>query len=135
MLRAYLALNRRSPTLVQAMTAGCIGGSGDVLMQKLEHQTEGKSLDWARVGQMVLYRGCIFGPLYSVWVRLIERTVSMSGWRGAATKVLLDQLVWTPPSQCMFYIYMCTAEGLGLKAGLERARRMIWPTLQVSICR
>jgi hypothetical protein len=134
MLRAYQRLNTRWPTAVQAITASGIAGTGDLLMQAFERRrrpataTADSSIDWARTGRFALFRLTVFGPLYSLWMNRVLNRPSIS-W---PVKILLDQAVWTPPSLSSFYIFMAVFEGKSLRDGVDRARNLLWPTLQVN---
>ena len=131
MLRGYKRLNTRFPTAVQACTASGIACAGDILMQTLERRRQpagAESIDWARTGRFALFRLTVFGPLYSLWINRVLNKPSLS-W---PVKILLDQLVWTPPSLSSFYLFMAVAEGNDFRTGIERARNLLWPTLQVN---
>ena len=60
MLARYNALNAAAPTMVQACTAGAIGGTGDVFMQRIEQGGTASSIDWRRVARMATFRTLIF---------------------------------------------------------------------------
>ena len=59
-------------------------------------------------------------------------------------QVLLDQLVWTPPSMVLFFVSMSVMEGAGAAAGWRRALGdaaagervpwdgMLWRTMQIN---
>ena len=53
--------------------------------------------------------------------------------QAVALKVVLDQAIWTPPSILAFYTWMAFhLDGLPLQSGVDRAKNMLWPTLQVN---
>ena len=125
MLTAYQRMNARYPTAVQAATASGIACAGDIVMQTIERKQTGAEFDWARTGRFALFRLVIFGPAYSVWMRVLDRPTIR--W---PVKILLDQLLWTPPSLTSFYVCMACLEGNELRVGLDRARSLLWTTLQ-----
>ena len=129
----YGRANASRPIAVQSATAGVIASAGDVLMQLIEGHQREKPLDLSRTGRIAAFRLAIFGPSYSLWMRALERTVVVSSTaRAVVFKTLLDQLVWTPPSLSLFYVTMARLEGQPLATGVDRARRMLWPTLRVN---
>lgn len=132
---AYGRASATQPLLVQSSTAGAIAATGDLLMQQIESRQSAdgpRRLDLQRTGRIALFRLAIFGPGYSLWMRLLERVTLSSQSRTVAAKTVLDQLVWTPPSLSLFYVTMAALEGRSLADGVARARRMLWPTLQVN---
>lgn len=111
-LRAYERATTVRPLLVQSSMAGAIASLGDLLMQRIERR---ETIDAERTGRIALFRLTIFGPLYSLWMRNLERLVVVSSpARAVVAKTALDQLVWTPPSLSSFYIF-----SMLLLAGLE----------------
>jgi hypothetical protein len=85
----------------------------------------------ARFGLVRMCQFCVMVP----WLSMLERRVRFVGGPPlltVATKIALDQLVWTPPSMCAFYTSMAVLEGGSLADGVARASRMLWPTLQVN---
>ena len=132
---AYGRASQSRPVIVQSCTSGCIASIGDVLMQQIEQRGSATPKRWdrERTGRIALFRLTVFGPGYTLWMRSLERLVTVQGTaRAVVAKTLLDQLVWTPPSLSIFYVSMAKLEGLRLADGFERAKRMLWPTLQVN---
>ncbi|CAE7457607.1 sym1 [Symbiodinium natans] len=135
--RLYERLRSKNPVLVQSATAGSVAAAGDLLMQSIEKASaaEGTAApyDLARAGRIAAFRLCIFGPAYSAWLRVLERVPAPKHpAQGVVLKVLLDQIIWTPPSVISFYVWMGYMEGLHLDTCVERARTMLWPTLRIN---
>jgi protein Mpv17 len=138
-------------------------------VQCLEHSHEHPShklnawaWDQERTLRLFGYRLLIFGPGYTLWLKLLEKRLGHLGTsaKGVATKVALDQLVWTPPSMTAFYMWMAFFEpperfvtsitpairpsvssfpGVDFTQleqkyshGINRVRDCLWPTLQVN---
>lgn len=97
-------------------------------MQAIERRRGAETrYDPMRTARLCAFRLAVFGPAFSLWLRVLERNVTR-----VPVKVALDQLVWTPPSISVFYTWMAVAEGHTLGEATARARRMLWPTLQVN---
>jgi protein Mpv17 len=90
-------------------------------------------MDWRRTGNMVIYRMFIFGPIFSTFIRKLEAVVPWTGWRGVVAKVAVDQLIFQPPILCVFYASLATLEGRSLSDAVDRAKTMLWPTLQLNV--
>jgi hypothetical protein len=98
-VRLYENASRRQPLLVQSSTACTVAAVGDVLMQAVERgrQREAQALevdryDLTRTARLALFRLTIFGPGYSVWLRVLDRAVPQSSQRAVVLKVVLVHL-------------------------------------------
>ena len=80
-----------------------------------------------RFGLVRFAQFCLMVP----WLSLLER-VRFVGAVGVVSKVALDQLVWTPPSMCVFFTAMAMLEGESFQDGVDRAKAMLWPVLRIN---
>jgi protein Mpv17 len=158
---AYQRAHAHAPLLTQCTAAGVIATLGDSTMQMVEREAATADEDQAeapdkaeptaweaeRTGRLVLYRSLLFAPGYTLWLGLLERGLGAGTGAGIIVKkVLLDQLIWTPPSMLTLYSWMGLTEHIcateytmdadtlaeGARLGWERARQCLWPTLQVN---
>lgn len=67
--------------------------------------------DLGRTTRLASYRLLCFAPMYSLWMRWMERRFPAVTPSAVVTKIALDQLVWTPPSIAFFYTYLTVLEG------------------------
>jgi hypothetical protein len=75
------------------------------------------------------YRLFIFGPTYSIWIRVLEKYIVMRTRRATVlAKIAADQLLWALPSLTLLYCSMTLLEGGTLRQGFERAKDMLLPT-------
>ena len=61
-----------------------------------------------------------------------RRLVSFGGARGVATKVLIDQAVWTPPLTVIFFTYEGSLQGGSVADASQTALQKLWPTLKAN---
>ena len=154
MARRYNQCNEQMPTVVQAVTAGCIASVGDLICQtkeghrfnwwlKMFGNREADSsnyplkagYDWMRTGRLAAFRLFIFGPCYSIWLRHLHRNVSFpSKWRTVTTQIILDQFLMAPPFLSGFFMFMSLSEGNSLDQSVERTKSTLWPTVKVNWC-
>ena len=144
--RHYRAVNERYPMSTQGAIAGVIATAGDLLMQWLEQRgtimdAATMQVDVERTQLICAHRMFVFGPMYVLWLRVLESRVGslgLSAGRTVVTKIAADQFIWTPPSMTGFYLWMGALELRGadwqlrLESGLSRASDLLWPTLQVN---
>eukprot|EP00931_Biecheleriopsis_adriatica_P038380 TRINITY_DN21992_c0_g1_i2.p1 TRINITY_DN21992_c0_g1~~TRINITY_DN21992_c0_g1_i2.p1 ORF type:complete len:193 (+),score=9.98 TRINITY_DN21992_c0_g1_i2:68-646(+) len=125
------------PHVGNACFAAIVGGAGDVGNQLYCGCPE--EYEPGRTMRLAGYRLCVWGPLYSCFVRALDRIIGPAASAGAVTsKILADQLVWTPPSMTLFYMCMAVAEGGTVNAGWHRAMGesawdgTLWKTLKIN---
>ncbi len=78
--------------------------------------------------------GALFnGPLGHLWYQGLDWAVRLNGARGVAAKVLLDQLVFTPPLTLGYFIWQnALSNSADLSEACSSASKRLWPTLQVN---
>ena len=123
----------RSPILIQSSIAFMIGGAGDGLMQFVDGNEE---YDFARSFRLAAFRGLMFAPAYSLWLRHLGRRVTSERCGGkmkaVATKVFLDQTVWAVPSLATGFVLLSLMEGNALEKSVRRSREVIWPCIKMN---
>ena len=90
-------------------------------------------LNYRRTANMVVYRTLVFGPIFSTFIRRLEMAVPWTGWRGVVAKVAVDQIIFQPPMLMIFYGSLATLEGRSLRDAVNRAEKMLLPTLQLNV--
>ena len=73
------------------------------------------------------WRLCVFGPAYVLWMRGLERWLGSSKAPSTvAKKILLDQLVFTPPNLYALFSGMALMEGKGIDDAISRSNHCLW---------
>ena len=120
----------------QMATAGLIGGVGDALVQRYEKNdqppgTPATDYDWARTMRMVAYR-VPQAPFLDVAWRSFDVAATrfaLSGLRGVAFKVFLDQVLLNTSMTLYFFMSQPLLEGMPLAAAWGRTKEGWWPTV------
>merc|ERR1719295_589411 len=100
LLRRYNRLLHTRPILTNSVTSAFLTALGDIGCQVLWDDSDYNSL---RTVRMVLYRICFWGPLYTSIVLGLDRVFGKTASASTALKKLVvDQLLWTTPSNCFF---------------------------------
>ena len=128
--RNYDHLNSTRPLLIKGATSGALLGAGDITCQLLEKH---ESVDRARVVRMLGWGALFNGPLGHLWYQGLDWAVRLKGARGVAAKVLLDQLVYTPPLTFGYFVWQhALSSGSGLPEACRSASERLWPTLHAN---
>ena len=89
LFNAYSNLVKKRPLLTQIGTSGIITTTGDILAQSLEDSS--KSYDRKRTLIMSSFGFCYFGPLVTIWLRILKQ-LNM----GITYTVICDQFLFAP---------------------------------------
>lgn len=112
LLRRYNRFLQTRPILANTTTSAFLTGVGDVGCQVL---WEERDYDILRTMRIVLYRIFVWGPSYTIFILRLERVFGRTASPSTALKKLVvDQFVWSPPSNCVFFVWMTLLEGHGL---------------------
>ncbi|KAL6046324.1 Mpv17 / PMP22 [Balamuthia mandrillaris] len=122
------ALNRR-PVLTKALTSALINSTGNLFAQKL---VERQPLDLKRLLRFTVL-GFVLSPFSHYWFWLVEQInwQPFGKWKTLA-KVAVDQLVFGPIINVLFYTFLGVLEGKGPRANVSNTRQNLWPTLRTS---
>ena len=104
-----------------------IGGCGDYVEQRLERI---QSNDWRRTGRFCIL-GLTLGPLEHFWYMLLDRMLPGTSHKMVGMKVIVDEVVYTPPLYCIFYPGMALMEGRTRHEAMQELREKFWPTVKV----
>jgi hypothetical protein len=116
-------------------TAGVIGGLGDALVQYYERQKHSSSSstdhDFFRTMRMVAYRVPQAPFLDAAWrsFDVAATRLALSGARGVAFKVALDQILLNPTMTVYFFMSQSILESVSFDAAWSRTKEGWWPTV------
>lgn len=131
LVQSYDHLNSTRPLFVKGLTSGALLGAGDVLCQKLQRTST--SLDGERAARMLGWGALFNGPAGHVWYRMLDIAVRSTAARGVALKILLDQLLFTPPLTLGYFVWQHSLSNrTGPASAWESACQQLWPTLRVN---
>ena len=99
--------------ICKSLTSGVLGAGSDLACQSLAYSTstvdggiiDRSSFDVERTARMGCWGLLVSGPIGHVWYMLLDRAVRAAGVRGVVTKVLLDQMIATPPLIMAFFAW------------------------------
>ena len=123
----YRRAFREHLLLTNTFAAVLIGGCGDYLEQRLERV---KPNDWQRTARFCAL-GLVFGPLEHGWYMLLDRLWPGTSHKAVIVKVLVDEVVFTPPLYGIFYPGLALLEGKSRREALQELRTKFWPTVKV----
>jgi len=109
MLRKWAAQSSKRPTLVTIITGSTVMFFGDIASQKFEGK---EHLDFARLAIGTIWQGCISAPLFNVWFRFLDKSVTAQGFRGALSKVFLNQIISPLPINAGYMAFSSTFEAV-----------------------
>ena len=133
--------------MTKGATCGTLLGAGDVLCQwvtikqRRQHasasqrsECDGGLWDRGRMARMFWWGALCNGPAGHIWYRGLDHVVRASGVRGVITKVVADQLVFTPPLTLLYFMWQHSLShmDLTLQPAMQYALENLWPTLQVN---
>lgn len=137
-LQALQALDARlsaNPLMAQCCIVAMLASVGDITAQLLEG-TNVWALDPARLLRFAAFRSAIATPLYHIWLHQLELRVAalalQSSAASTAIKTCLDQFLYIPFYQTLFYLSLAFAEGQPLHEGRQRVLRMLPRSLPVN---
>lgn len=155
-LRHYDTLLQQYPIVTKASTSCVIFGIGDALAQKLEHRQanhrlnphdkkarKNQSLDMKRILRMAMW-GMLFAPIGHLWYGKLEHLLPSKTWSTVASKIALDQLMFTPPTTLLFFssTHLFERAQFGdlnsdvhhFHTAFQHAQDKLIPTLRVNYC-
>lgn len=93
------------------------------------------AFDFERLTRFMGYGFCM-APVQFGWFRLLDTTFPMvkgsASFGPAMKRVAADQILFSPFSVAVFYMFMTVAEGGGRRAISAKLRDLFWPTLKAS---
>eukprot|EP00123_Amoebidium_parasiticum_P021436 comp6722_c0_seq1/m.2496 comp6722_c0_seq1/g.2496 ORF comp6722_c0_seq1/g.2496 comp6722_c0_seq1/m.2496 type:complete len:247 (-) comp6722_c0_seq1:444-1184(-) len=125
--KRYGELLETNPFVTKGITAGIIGGVGDVCCQKLVDKVD--EVNWKRTGMFVLINGIYVAPTIHVWYNLIARTIGRwGGMQGVFAQLAADQLLFAPAFISSFTALLLAVEGRAADLPGHLAQHL-WSTL------
>ncbi|KAF8336994.1 uncharacterized protein EI90DRAFT_2968719 [Cantharellus anzutake] len=113
-IHAFNVFTLRRPFLAPVITTFTLFGAGDVLAQQ-GVERKGKDHDFLRTARLASYGGFIFAPIASKCLRLLEHLPVRSKPALIASRVALDQFVFSPIIVGVFFTCTTLMEGKTLK--------------------
>ncbi|KZT00906.1 uncharacterized protein LAESUDRAFT_816255 [Laetiporus sulphureus 93-53] len=132
-LAAFNASLIRRPMLTQCASAAFMFGMGDVIAQQA-FERKSMNHDLARTARTAFYGGCLFGPLLTKWLGLLNRLQFSTPLKSVVYKVWLDQTTFTPFVIGFFFSSMTLLEGKPIAAAFERISESYVPTVFRNWC-
>mmetsp|Transcript_133742 Transcript_133742/g.415972 ORF Transcript_133742/g.415972 Transcript_133742/m.415972 type:complete len:184 (+) Transcript_133742:126-677(+) len=132
LLRRYNSWVMRRPYVSATVSTGCILGSGDIMMQRIETAwTPEREFDWPRLLRMSSYGWGVLGPGMAVWYnqclpRLVVVPKGSETLRTVLWKVLYDQALWAPVFYAVFLYVMTRMEFKSHGQAVEKVKRDFW---------
>ena len=130
--RSYRSLLDRHPLVVKAVTAGIVGGAGDLISQRFgrsEHK-----LDRQRLFAVAMDGLCVSGPMLHFGYGLLEAHIPRSNrgsLRNTLLQVFIDECVFDPLFIAAFFFTTGVVEQQRLlDEVVPNLRRQYWPTLK-----
>ena len=97
--------------------------------------------DWQRTGRMMVWGSVFFAPLGHAWYNFLDRFVRTVGKKAIAQKVVLDMLIFAPPSSFGFFTFNNVLSGQSFDEATNDAWKKlpttllanyaVWPGIQV----
>ena len=124
MFAAYSRLNTTNPLATKSAVSGSLHGLADLLCQRFDG-----SSDVRRTFGMTSW-GLLAGPVGHKFYVALDSVIRFRGASAIASKIAIDQLVFTPPLTYSFFSYQSlVAKGSSASDALALAQRETWPTL------
>eukprot|EP01112_Ceratiomyxa_fruticulosa_P010589 TRINITY_DN2811_c0_g1_i1.p1 TRINITY_DN2811_c0_g1~~TRINITY_DN2811_c0_g1_i1.p1 ORF type:complete len:217 (-),score=47.88 TRINITY_DN2811_c0_g1_i1:122-772(-) len=133
LLQTYLRLLNSNPVLTKMVTMTTLMAAGDVMAQKIENRQTNKPVDFVRTLRFAGVGFCFSGPLLHLWYKALEKYVGGGNSTSSVVKkILLDQLVFTPPSFMGFVAVLGTLEGKKPEQIVNKIQQDMWNVLKVN---
>jgi len=125
----YLDLLDTRPLITKSVSAGVIGGIGDVATSR--HR--GFVWDKERTLRLSLYGLLFAAPITHGWYKILERRLGTGmDVKTAMSKVAADQVLAAAPLTALFFAVNSAAEGKGREEIEQRVRQNLWPTMKAN---
>ncbi|GHJ88903.1 hypothetical protein NliqN6_5305 [Naganishia liquefaciens] len=128
--RAYNQFMARKPLAGNVATSATLFAVGDALGQYFEGK---EKFDVARTARMSTWGGLGFGPIVTVWFKVLQKNVNFNS-KVATTvaRVGLDQLVAAPVIISTFFTVMTLMEGKSLQDARTKIDTTLLDTLKAN---
>merc|ERR1711915_39948 len=104
----------KHPLAANCVTYGTLYTGSEFLQQTIIRASDvdsQKGYDWGSIGRYTLMGTAIFPPLMFQWYKWLDARYAGVGASLVARKILMDQLLFTPPMLATFFIGMSILEG------------------------
>ena len=125
----------QNPHATRCGLLAILAAFSDIIAQLLEGCPV-LAIDLARLLRFSAFRSAIAAPILQLWHTRLDAFMASLPVRSAATtiaiKTALDQAIYTPFYQTLFYLTLAIAEGQPLHEGRRRVLQMLPRTLPAS---
>ena len=127
----------REQYLWQIAAVAFLAMMGDLYAQIFEG-TRYSEYDFGRTARFTLFRAVVAAPVYIYWLSkldaLAEQLSALTGMWPLLIKLLLDQGVYTPIYQVVFFCFLAALEGQPLSEGFRRCLLVLPQSIPVAWC-
>jgi len=127
----------REQYLWQIAAVAFLAMMGDMYAQIFEG-TRYSEYDFGRTARFTLFRAVVAAPVYIYWLSkldaLAEQLSALTGMWPLLIKLLLDQGVYTPVYQVVFFCFLAALEGQPLSEGFRRCLLVLPQSIPVAWC-
>jgi protein Mpv17 len=129
LLTWYETQLQERPLIAKGCTSMLCFGLGNVIAQ-----SGSTDFDATAFCFMAMWGALAAAPMGHRWHAFLDERINlaMEGPQRVATKIALDQLVFTPPSTVLFLTFRSLTKGLSLEAAHNSAVEHLVPTLQTN---
>ncbi|KAH9086862.1 hypothetical protein Ae201684P_000280 [Aphanomyces euteiches] len=119
--QTYLKLLETHPLTTKAITSAGIAGTGDFICQTA---FESKPFDVRRFVTFTTLGGVFIAPTLHVWYGFLNRVVVGTTTKAVATRLVLDQFVFSPTFLATFFgvLLVVSPQGMLLVLGIARLK-------------
>ena len=114
-----------APLRTRMATASLLGACGDAVAQRAEAGAH----DWERTARRALWFGTGSAIPGHFWYTNIERIVRASGLQGLIQKIVLEEILYTPPLHAAFFFTDAKMQGFSNAVAMATVREKFWPAL------
>ena len=117
----------KHPLVTNIVTVVSLIGGADISCQIYEHRGIDK-FNWQRLKNMATVGACYYGPVYFYYYRWLDKKFPGTGPRTIATKMFIDQVLFTVPSLCIFFSFMGKLEHKTNEECAKEIKKKFLPT-------
>jgi hypothetical protein len=128
------------PLLTKAITAGVVGGAGDlssqIILSDEEHKKPNSTvlerIDWQRTARFVFMNVAMVGPTLHYWYRWLGKKFPGKSIKSVAICVFMDEVIFTPLYYPVFLTALWKLEH-GDKLSYPKIGSMLWTEMPALI--
>jgi hypothetical protein len=110
LIRLYNDYLRRKPVLTKSVTSAVLSGLGNLAAQRIN----GSGIRWRSVAAFSVLGFAFSGPLLHYFYQHLNRTFPPKSQHAVIKKILVDELVFSPPFLLLFFYIIALLEVRGI---------------------